>query len=328
MKRRLALKAFGLLCAAGLRSPAFGQARAKVWRVGFLGSANSPAGGLPPAPLRRGLAELGYVEGRNVAYEGRWANGKLDRLPALAGELVALEVDVIVLLGWLAADAARRATSSIPIVVSGVGDAVESRLVASLARPGGNLTGLSDVETVLSSKRLQLLKETVPQARRIAVLWNQNDAGMTLRYRKIDEAGRSLGVTVVGLGVREPDDFAQAFAAMTRTRPDAIFLVTDALTSLNRKRVIAFAAQHAIPAMYENSTYVRDGGLMSYGSSQEESLQRVAYFVDRILKGARAGDLPMEQPNRLYLVINQKTAAALGLEVPESVMLRVDEVVQ
>ncbi|HET7197874.1 MAG TPA: ABC transporter substrate-binding protein, partial [Burkholderiales bacterium] len=205
MDRRLALKTLGLLCAPGVRATAFAQAPARAWRVGFLGSANAPANGLPPAPLRRGLAGLGYVEGRDVVYYGRWADAKFDRLGALAGELVQLGADVIVVLGWQAADAARRATSSIPIVLTGVGDAVESRLVASLAHPGGNLTGMSDVESVLSSKRLQLLKQTVPHASRIAVLWNQNDVAMTLRYRRIDEAARSLGVMVVGLGVREPD---------------------------------------------------------------------------------------------------------------------------
>jgi len=304
------------------------QQRGKPWRIGFLQGGPRPANGLPPAALRESLAKLGYVEGNTLAFEARWAQAKFETLPALAAEIVQSRVDVVVVTGWPATQAMKRATSSIPIVVSGVGDAVESGLVASLSRPGGNLTGMSDVEAELSSKRLQLLKEAVPKATRMAVLWNQEDVGMTLRYRKIDAAAHTLGITVQALGVRAPDDFEVAFAAMRRERPDALFLVTDALTSLNRKRVIEFTSEFRIPAMYEYSSYVQDGGLMSYGSSVEEGFQRAAYFVDRILKGEKPGDLPMEQPTRFYFYLNLKTARTLGISIPQSVVLRADQVIE
>jgi putative ABC transport system substrate-binding protein len=306
----------------------FAQQPAKVWRIGFLQGGARPADGLPPAALRKALTELGYAEGKNVMYEARWAEGKLTRLPELAAELVQRRVDAIVVLGWPATQAVKRATSTIPIVIGGGGDAVESGLVASLSRPGANLTGMSDMAVELSAKRLELLKETFPKASRIAILWNQDDLGMTLRYREIDRAARVLGVTVQALGVREPDDFEVAFSAMTRERPDALFLVADVLTTLNRKRVIEFAATHRIPAMYDVIFLVEEGGLMSYGPSIVDSFRRVAYYVDRILKGAKPGDLPMEQPTRYYLHINLKTAKALGITIPNSILLRADKVIE
>lgn len=321
---------FLLIAGAILAIPSAGvaQQQGKIWRIGFLQGGARPSNGLPPVPLREGLAALGYVEGSNVVYEGRWAEAKFERLPALAAELVQRRVDAIVVTGWLACQALKRATATIPIVAAGVGDAVESGLVVSLSRPGGNLTGMSDVEAELSSKRLQLLKETFPKASRIAILWNQDDLGMTLRYRKIEAAARDLAVSIQALGVREPDDFDTAFSAMNRERPDALFLVTDALTSLNRKRVIEFAATHRIPTMYEFSSYVQEGGLMSYGPDPGDRLRRAAYFVDRILKGAKPGDLPMEQPTRYFLFINLKTATALGLTIPQSVLLRAERVIE
>ena len=313
---------------AAVPMASFAQQKGKVWRIGFLQGSARPPDGLPPAALRQGLAELGYVEGSNVMYEGRWAEGKFTRLPQLAAELVQLRVDAIVVIGWQATQAVKRATSTIPIVIAGAGDPVGSGLVASMSRPGANLTGVSDMAVELSAKRLQLLKEAVPKASRIAILWNQDDLAMTLRYREIDRAARALAVTVQALGVREPDDFDAAFSAMSRERPDALFLVTDALTLLNRKRVIEFAATHRIPAMYESSILVQDGGLMSYGPSSDDSFRRTAYYVDRILKGTQPGDLPMEQPTRYYLHVNLKTAKALGLKIPQSILLRADEVIE
>ena len=325
--RRKLLVALG---AGALAAPfgSFAQQQSKVWRIGFLAGGVRPPDGLPPAALRQSVAELGYAEGKNVTYEGRWAEGNLTRLPELAAELVQRRVDTIVVLGWPATYALKSATATIPIVIAGGGDAVESGLVASLSRPGGNLTGISDMAVELSAKRLELLKETFPKASRIAILWNQDDLGMTLRYRQIDRAARALGVTVQALGVREPDDFGVAFSAMTRERPDALFLVADMLTNLNRKRVIDFAATHRIPAMYDSSLVVADGGLMSYGPSNVDSLRRVAYFVDRILKGAKPADLPMEQPTRFYLLINMKTAKALSIKIPDSIMLRADKLIE
>jgi len=208
----LAIGAGSLAGTLGVRA----QPSGKQWRVGLLLSSARPQNGLPPAPFRDAMAEMGYVQAVNVIYDGRWAEGKFDRLPAMAAELVQDRVDVMIVAGWQACNAAKMATQSIPIVALFVGDAVESGLVASLAHPGANLTGMSDMEAELSAKRLQLLKETVPKASRIAVLWNQDDLGMTLRYRQLVSAAKALGVTVQALGVREPDDFAGAFAAMER----------------------------------------------------------------------------------------------------------------
>jgi putative ABC transport system substrate-binding protein len=208
------------------------------------------------------------------------------------------------------------------------GDPVGVGLVASLSRPGGNVTGVTDQAVELSAKRLQILKEAIPPATRVAVLWNAQDRAMTLRYREIELAAARLGVTVQALGVREPDDFAQAFAAMDRERPDAMFLVTDALTLLNRKRVLDFANARRIPAMFEYAFLVHDGGLISYGADMDDLYRRVAFYVDRVLKGAKPGDMPIEQPTRLLLVVNLRTAAALGLTLPAALVARADEVVR
>ncbi|HEU5197055.1 MAG TPA: ABC transporter substrate-binding protein, partial [Methylomirabilota bacterium] len=229
------------------------QQRGKTWRVGFLSGGAQPPDGAPPASLRKALADLGYVEGQNVVYVGRWAEAKQDRLPALATELVGMKVDAIVTAGGPASGAAKQATPTIPIVLGNVGDADSIGLIDSLARPGGNVTGVTDQSVELSAKRLEVLKDAFPKAERIAVLWNADDRGMTLRYRNVERAARELRVTVQALGVREPDDFDAAFSAMSQHRPDALYLVTDALTQLNRKRVIDYAAAHRIPAMYEFS---------------------------------------------------------------------------
>jgi putative ABC transport system substrate-binding protein len=305
------------------------QPASKAFRVGLLVAGGRTPDGGPPAPLREGLKALGYVEGQNVVYEVRFAEARMERLPGLAAELVRLKVDVLVVQGGPAAVAAKEATSTIPIVIAvAAGDAVATGLIASLARPGGNITGLSDESVQLSGKRMELLKEAVPKAARIAVLWNTNDQGMTLRYREIEKAARILRVDVQAFGVRGPDDFDRAFSTMTRQRPDAIFLVADPLTTMNRKRFIEFAATQRIPAMYEFDFIVRDGGLMSYGPSQEESFRQAAFYIDRILKGAKPADLPAQQPTRYTFAVNLKTAATLGLTIPASLLLRTDEVVQ
>ncbi len=309
--------------------PAAAQPPSKEFRVGHLFGGGRTPDGLPPRPLREGLRELGYVEGRNVTYEARFAEGKMEQLPALAAELVRVKVDVIVAQGGPAAMAAKQATSAIPIIVAPAsGDAVATGLIASLARPGGNVTGMTDEVVLLSAKRLEMLKEAMPKAGLIAVIWNANDQGMTLRYQGIEQAARTFRVEVQALGVREPDDFDVAFSTMTRRRPDAMFLVADALTTANRKRVIEFAATHRIPAMYEFSFLVRDGGLMSYGPSVEEAFRRAAFYIDRIFKGAKPADLPAEQPTRYYFTLNLKTATTLGLTIPPSLLLRADDVIQ
>jgi putative ABC transport system substrate-binding protein len=247
----------------------------------------------------------------------------------LAAELVALKADVIVAQGRPAVVAAQQATSIIPIVIAPASsDAVSTGLISSLARPGGNVTGLSDELEQLSAKRMQLLKEAVPKAVRIAVVWNVNDPGMQRRYRAIESAARILRLEVESHALRSPDDFDVAFSAMMARRPDALFLVTDALTNMNQKRVVEFSAAQRIPAMYESNVVVHQGGLISYGPTGEDMFGRAADFIDRILKGAKPADLPAEQPTRYNLSVNLKTAASLGLTIPQLVLIRADEVIQ
>jgi len=308
---------------------ALAQPGQKVFRVGFLAVASRTPDGAPPAALRESLRALGYVEGKNIVYEARFAEGFVDRLPSLAAELVRLKVDVIAANGGPATAAAKQATSTIPIVMATfAGDAVEIGLITSLARPGANVTGLTDESIQLSAKRMELLKEALPKALVIAILWNANDQGMTLRYREIEKAARSLRVEVQALGLRGPDDFAVAFSEMTRRRPDAMFLVADGLTTTNRRQVVEFATSHRIPAMYEWNFIVREGGLMSYGVSVEDTYRAAARYIDRIFKGANPADLPAEQPTRYYFTINRKTAATLGLTLPQPLLLRTDEIVE
>ena len=327
MDRRTVILAFG---GSLLATPFVSHAQkvAKVWLIGFLANGARPADGAPPAAFRQALEELGYVGGKNVTYIGRWSETKFERLPGLAAELVGLDVDLMLTTGAPAAEAAKAATSTIPIVVVVPGDADATGLVASLARPGGNITGISDPATELSAKRLGLLKEAVPSATRVAVMWNANDRAMTLRYNEVERAAHVLNVNVQPLGVRGPDDIDAALSNMTRERPDALFLVADALTILNRKRIIDFAATHHIPAMYEFSFYVRDGGLMSYGPTMDDMFRRAAPYVDKILKGAKPGELPVEQPTRYYLHVNLNTAKTLDLTIPQPLLLRADEVIQ
>ena len=307
MRRR---EFFGFLSAiVALPVTARAQQSAKVYRVGLL-SGGSPAGpqGDRNKSLASALAQRGFVEGRNVVFERRWANGRVEGLGPLAAELQADKVDVIVTFGYPAALAAKMSANSTPTVISGAGDPVATGLVDGLARPGGNLTGVTELSTELSAKRLEILKDAVPGLAVVAMLWNVADLGMTLRYRAAEDAARMLGVKVQTLGVREPNDFEQAFSAMTRQRPDAILMVSDALTVLNRKRVVEFAAANRLPTIFENSEIVREGGLMSYGPSQSAIGERVAELVAHILQGARPADLPLELPTRFELFINLKTA--------------------
>jgi putative ABC transport system substrate-binding protein len=305
------------------------QTPSKVYRLALV----SPGGPLPEsAPYAKlllgGLAQLGYTLGQNLAFEGpRGAAGQAVLLPHLMEELKASKVDVIVVLGYPAAVAAKAA--GIPTVVAfGVGDPVATGLVMNLARPEGNITGISDVATTLSTKRLGLLKELLPKLHRVAMLWNKDDLGMSLRYDASAKAAEAMGVGVQALGVREPDDFNEAFTAMDREPPDAILMVSDSLTVLNRKRVFEYAAAHRLPAIYEYDPLVREGGLMSYGPDLRESFERAASMADRIFKGAKPSDLPFEQPTRYLFVINLKTAKSIGLEIPPTVLALADEVVE
>jgi putative ABC transport system substrate-binding protein len=311
-----------------LSRAALAQTPAKVDRVGLLGSGAAITDASPiGAALIKGLSRQGYELGRNLAFERRGAEGHLDRLPRLVAELAASNVEVIVTTGYPTALAAKQATT-LPIVAINAGDPVATGLVASLAHPGGNLTGISDVSAEVTPKRLELLKQLIPTLHRVAVLWNADDLGMTLRYQAAEAGGKALGVAIEPLGVREPDDFDQAFATMSRDMPDAILMVTDSLTLLNRKRVFEFAAAHKLPAIYEFGFLVRDGGLMSYGPDDGESLNRVAALVVRLLKGAKPSDLPFEQPTKFDLFINLKTAKDLGVTVPSLLLAQADEVIE
>jgi len=326
MKRRTFVGA-GLAGLALSAAKAWGQQ--KVFRVGILVAGGRTPDGGPPPLLREGLREFGYIEGKNVAYEARFAEAKPERLPALVEELVRLKVDAIVAVGGRAQFAAKEATSAIPIVAAPVaGDLVGTGLIASLARPGGNLTGLSDDSLPLSAKRMELLKEAVPKAGSIAVLWNADDRGMTLRSQEIEKAARILKVEVRPIGVRSADDFSGVFAELSRRPPDAVFVVFDALTIVNRKRIIEFATTQRIPAMYESSLFVNDGGLMSYGPSTAEMYRKAAGYLDRIFKGAKPSDLPAELPTRYYLTVNLKAAEAIGLTISPVLLLRADNVVK
>ena len=271
---------------------------------------------------------MGYVEGQNIAIERRYANGQMARLPQLAAELARLPLDVISAQSFPAALAAKEATSTIPIVVMGAGDPVATGLVASFARPGGNITGVSALETELSGKRLELLKEAFPKLARVAVLWNAADFGMTLKFREIELAALALRVSVQALAVREAKDFDGAFSEMMRKRPDALFVITDPLTQLNRKQLLELATKSRLPAMYENSPYVEDGGLMAYGPSQAENLQIALHHVDKILKGTKPSELPIEQPTKFEFIVNLKTAKQIGVTIPPNVLARADRVVK
>jgi ABC-type uncharacterized transport system substrate-binding protein len=303
------------------------QQPTKIFRIGLLTWAAAP----PPSSttmFERGLRQLGYVEGQNIAIERRYANGQLDRLPELAVELARLPLDVILTQSYPAALAAKQATTTIPIVVVGAGDPVATRLVASFARPGGNITGVSALETELSGKRLELLKEAFPKLARVAVLWNAADLGMTLKFGELERAAQGLRVAVQALAVRESKDFDVAFSEIVRKRPDALFVITDPLTQLNRKHLLELAIKSRLPAMYENSSYVDDGGLMAYGPSQAENMQQALHQVDKILRGTRARELPIEQPTKFELVINLKTAKQIGLTIPPNVLARADKVIR
>jgi putative ABC transport system substrate-binding protein len=274
------------------------------------------------------MRELGYVEGQNILVEGRWYEDRTDRLPALAAELVRLKVDVIVAGAPPAPEAAQGATSTIPIVMANHSDPVGSGLVASLAKPGKNATGLSTVARELVGKRLQLLKQAVPGITRLAALWNPTVATQTLELREAGVAARSLKVQLQVLEARAPSDFAGAFSAMTKERANGVIIFTSSMFYAERTRIAELAAQSRVPAIYSVREFAEAGGLMTYGINLHESFRRAATYVDKILKGAKPADLPVEQPTKFELVINLKTAKALGLTIPPSLLQRADEVIQ
>jgi putative ABC transport system substrate-binding protein len=274
-----------------------------------------------------GLEQRGYALGKNLAYQARGAAGKTAQLTQLMQDLKAANVDVVVTVSYPAAVAAK-ASGVATVIASGSGDPVATGLVDSLSQPGGNVTGIADDAATLSTKRLSLLKAMLPRLSRVAMLWNKDDLGMSLRYQASAKAAQELGVAVQALGVREPDDFNEAFAEMDRETPDAILMVSDSLTLLNRKRVIDYAAAHRLPAIYEADSIVHDGGLMSYGADQRESFNRAAALADRIFKGAKPASLPFEEPTRYLFVINLKTAKAMNFTVPNTLAALADEIIE
>ena len=278
--------------------------------------------------FRQGLRDLGYVEGQTIVIEYRYARGKDDRLPDLAAELVRLQVGAILTWGTPATQAAKQATRAIPIVMGTIADPVTAGLVASLARPGGNVTGLTSISRELAGKRLELTMEVIPGLSRVAVLSNPANPGAVLNLRETEAAARSRGMRLQVLQVRGPNDFESAFEAAAKERAGALVVLPDPLFSQHAKRLVDLAAKHRLPAMYYTKEFVDAGGLMSYAPSYPDMFRRAASYVDKILKGAKPGDLPVEQPTRFELVINLKTAKALGLTIPQSVLIRADQVIQ
>ena len=304
----------------------------KVPRIGYLSSADAVSDSARSEGVRLALRELGYIEGQNIAIEYRYAEGKRDRAPELAAELVRFKVDLIVVAGgtvWVRA--AKNTTKTIPIVMTGAGlDPVESGLIESLARPGGNITGLTTQFTrELGGKRLELLKEAVPKVARVAVLYDPIAPGTAREVKEVlPIAARALGLTVQPWEIRDADDFEKIFAALSKQRPDGLHVTGGPEMRANLKRIADFALKSRLPSVYQTRDAVDAGGLMYYGPDGAYSYRRVAYYVDRILKGAKPGDLPVEQPTKFELVINLKTAKQIGLTIPQSMLYRADKVIR
>jgi ABC-type uncharacterized transport system substrate-binding protein len=316
----------GTIIAAPLAAEA--QQPGKVYRMGYLYSGSASSSPRAPEAFREGLRELGWVEGRNIVIDYRFAEGRFDRLPDLAAELVRLKVNVIVAWPTPPAIAAKNATGTIPIVMIGVGYPIELGLIASLARPGRNVTGLSFNVGEEIGKGLELLKETLPKVRRVAILSNPANPGHAPAVSIVQAAARSLGLQLQLLEAREPNQLEGAFAAMAKDRVEALLVVTDSMFIFQRARLADLAVKNRLPAMFGVREFVDAGGLMSYGVSVPDLMRRAATFVDKILKGAKPADLPVEQPTKFELVINLKTAKALSLTIPPSVLGRADEIIQ
>jgi len=301
-----------------------------VHRIGYLANSVTASQSRVEA-FRQGLRELGWVEGRNIVVETRVADGKIERLPGLATELVRLKVDLIVAVATPAARAAQRATTTIPIVAIAMGDPVRDGLVASLARPGANLTGSTFLGPELVPKRLELLKEALPRVSHVAVLWHRGAfSERTIRdmSKETEDAARTLGVRLQFVEVRNPDELERAFSTIARGHPDALVTFPSTMLFSERKRIVALAAQHRLPSMFNSTEFVEHGGLMAYGVSLADLNRRAATYVDRILKGAKPSDLPVEQPTKFELAINLKTAKTLRLTIPPSLLQRADQVIE
>jgi putative tryptophan/tyrosine transport system substrate-binding protein len=304
------------------------QQPGKVPKIGFLVGPSRSFFASRMESFQQGLHSLGYIEGKNIAIEYRYAEGKADYLPALAAELVGLNVDVIVTSATPSVLAAKKATSTIPIVFVSVTDPVASGVVASLARPGGNITGLTILAPELSGKRLELLKEAVPNVTRVAFLWNSANPAQAPQWREAQAAAQALGLRLQSLEVRSSNDFDSAFEAALRERARALIASPEPLINTHLKRIVEFAAKNRLPAMYAGPEFVDAGGLMSYAPSYTDLYRRAAVYVDKILKGAKPADLPVEQPTKFELIINLKAAKQIGLTIPPNVLARADRVIK
>jgi putative ABC transport system substrate-binding protein len=301
----------------------------KVPRIGYLWPGNPTSETTDSGAIRQALRELGYIEGQSIASEYRYADGKPDRFPELAAELVRLKVDIIVVAGNAPIRAAKNATKTIPIVMAGGSDPVDAGLVESLARPGGNVTGLTSLDRELGGKRLELLKEAVPKVARVAVLYDPAN-GRQVREAKevLPVTARALGLTIQPWPIRGADGFEKVFGEQSKERPHGLSVIGGTLMNANQKRIARFALKNRLPSMYPDRQFVDVGGLISYGADNAENYRRVAYYVDRILKGAKPADLPVEQPTKFELAINLKTAKQIGLTIPQSMLYRADKVIK
>jgi len=329
MDRRTFLAGTGTVL-LGAPFAAEAQQVGKVWRIGLLDYGSSdPARLAWWRAFQDRLRELGYADGQNVVFQPRWGNGQVSRLQGLVTELVAARVDILVTAGNPATLAAKQVTSSIPIVTATGPDPVELGLVASLARPGGNVTGVTSISSELSAKRLGLLKELIPQVSRMAALWDRAARGSALNVRDTEVAARSLGIALQSVAVRpDPRDYDAAFVAMKRAGAGAVIVVQSSAFFASRQRIADLALTHRLPSVVGSKEWAEAGGLISYGADFPDLFRRAAVFVDKILKGAKPADLPMEQPSKFELVINLKTAKALGLTIPPSLLGRADEIIQ
>jgi len=315
-----------LLSAPG--SAAEGQQRTKISRIGFLAGSSSYSSSTGIETLRQALSELGYVEGKNITVEYRFAEGKLDRLPALAAELIGLGVNVIVTTGMPAVIAAKKATSTIPIVTANADNLVEAGVVASLAHPGGNVTGSTRVDADFSAKRLELLKESFPKISRVAVLSHGSIGGDEEELHEIQTAGRKLAVQVQPFPTPDPSQFPGAFSEMKKKRADALIFLSSSFTQVHRKQLVELATKNRLPTMCSNAGWIDEGCVMAYGPKGSELYRRAAVFIDKILKGAKPADLPVEQPKEFEFIINLKAAKQIGLTIPPNVLVRADKVIK
>ena len=323
--RLLVTLALGLLVAP---LTAEAQPASRLPRIGFLGNSTAALEANLVGPFREGLRDLGYVEGKNILLEYRWAEGKYERFPELISDLLQLPVEMIVTAGTPASLAVKKATTSIPLVMMAVGDPVGTGLIASLARPGGNVTGISAMAADLEGKRLELLREVVPTLSHVAVLWNPASPFQVVAEQEVQAAAQALRIKVLSLGVQAQEQFDEAFATIRREQPEALNVLADRLFLHHRGRLMDFAINQGLPGVHAYRELVEAGGLMSYGPSYAEMHRRSAYYVDKILKGAKPADLPVEQPTKFELVINLKTAQALGLTIPPTILFQATEVIR